>query len=138
MKAMRNSSHVLALELDKMISLQNKHAIALSVIQIEFTQINNVEGGVPLYAVQFQCAGEWRVLLTSVAELGRSVFNSLPQQLHTINVKGLPHYSEDQSQSFHVDLRKSGLWFFEHSGLERSFFFFLFHFFFPPGIGRKL
>lgn len=51
MKAMWNSFNVLALELDKMISLQNKHATAFSVIQIEFTQINNVEGGVPLYAV---------------------------------------------------------------------------------------
>lgn len=51
MKAMWNSFNVLALELDKMIPLQNKHATAFSVIQIEFTQINNVEGGVPLYAV---------------------------------------------------------------------------------------
>lgn len=39
----------------------------------------------------------WRRLLTSVAELGRSEFNSLPQQLHSINVAGPPHYSEDQS-----------------------------------------
>lgn len=45
---------MLALELDKMICLQNKHAIAFSVLQREFTQINNVEGGVSLYAVQFQ------------------------------------------------------------------------------------
>lgn len=51
MKAMWNSSNVLALELDKMIPLQNKQAIAFSVIQREFTQINNVEGGVPLCAV---------------------------------------------------------------------------------------
>lgn len=38
----------------------------------------------------------WRLLLTPVAELGRSEFNSLPQRLHTINVEGPPHYCEDQ------------------------------------------
>lgn len=38
----------------------------------------------------------WRFLLTFVVELGRSEFNSFPQQLHTINVEGPPHYSEDK------------------------------------------
>ena len=79
----------------------------------------------------------WRVLLTSVAELGRSVFNSLPQQLHTINVEGLPHYSEDRSQSFQVDLQRGGLCSFELYGLGKSFFF-LFFFSSLPRIGRKL
>lgn len=51
MKAVWNSSNVLALELDKMIPLQNKHAVAFSGIEREFTQINNVEGGALLCAV---------------------------------------------------------------------------------------
>lgn len=38
MKSMWNSSNVLALELNNMIPLQNKHAVVFSGIQGEFTK----------------------------------------------------------------------------------------------------